>query len=63
MLSPNYKLKIGTETIEPPISTEVVSVGVTLDTSVLADSFNITLKRSHRTEKFKEGDEVHIHVL
>lgn len=46
MLSQNYKIKISTETLDPTTSPEVVSIGVILDTSVLADSFDITFKKS-----------------
>lgn len=60
MLSPSFKIKIGNVTFESEKSNEVISIDVSLDISVLADSCNIILQRSPRTEKFKKGDEISI---
>lgn len=62
MLKPTYKIQIGPETFEPAATSEVISVRVSLDMDIPADSFEIMFSLSNRSSKIKEGDDASIQL-
>lgn len=62
MLKPNYKIQIGSETFEPGVQSPVVSIQVSLDMDIPADSFEIIFGQSSKGSKIKEGDETSIQL-
>jgi prophage tail gpP-like protein len=62
MLKPIYKVKIGSETFEPGAQSPLVSIRVSQDIDIPADSFETVFGVSDKTMKIKEGDEVTIQI-
>lgn len=62
MLKPNYKIQIGSETFEPGIESAVVSLLVSLDMDIPADSFEVIFGQSSKSSKIKEGDDASIQL-
>lgn len=60
MLHPSYKLKIASDTLDPSTSDDVVSIYVNLSMDIPADIFEVILRMSDKSLKFKHDDDVSI---
>jgi len=62
MLKPNYKIEIGSETFEPGAQSPVISLQISLDMDIPADSFEVVFGHSSKSSKIKEGDAASIQL-
>ncbi|MCP8307905.1 MAG: hypothetical protein H3Z53_02595 [archaeon] len=60
MLHPAYKLQIASDTLDPSTSDDVVSIYVNLSMDIPVDSFEVILRMSDKSLKFKQDDDVSI---
>jgi len=62
MLKPNYKIEIGSETFEPGAQSPVISLQISLDMDIPADSFEVVFGHNSKSSKIKEGDAASIQL-